>query len=179
MPVAAKTAAAREELAVAVISGFHVDDYCLPAFRDAVKLLTDCLDGSRITDFSAIAPGDFVARVPPKIRSESASQSLKQIPVYQISAVGGDFDDEGELVHTGQQDHLYFEAGVCYLLDLNSGAPHFEESSDFRAGMVGCFEAREIGRVKEKYRGLDEDLRGILFGIPGERVTLSPTTSSG
>ena len=91
---------------MAVISGFHVDEYCLPAFKSVVKLLFQCLAAEKITDFLTIAPGDFVARVPPKISSEQASQQLRQIPVYQIKAVGDDLDENGQLVRTGQSDHL-------------------------------------------------------------------------
>jgi hypothetical protein len=155
---------------MAVISGFHVDEYCLPAFKSVVELLADRLAAQKITNFLDIAPGDFIARVPPKITSEKASQVLNRIPVYQIEAVGDDFDDEGKLVRTGQSDYVYFEAGTCYLLDLSSGEPEFEESAEPLVGAMGCFEAREIGRVKEKHQGIDEYLKGILYKIPADRI---------
>jgi hypothetical protein len=156
---------------VAVISGYHVDEYCLKAFREAVKALQRRLEAVKVTDFSTISPGDFIARVPPKIMSDSAAGALRQIPVYQIEAVGDDFAEDGSLVRSDEPSYLYFESRVCYLLDLNPEEPRFEASSEFHAGAIDCFDGREIGQVKEKHNHLDEDLRGILYRIPAERVT--------
>lgn len=155
---------------MAVISGFHVDDYCVPAFRDAVRTLQERLSAEKITDFQSIAPGHLVARIPPKIKPEGKATLTVSIPVFHIKAVGDDFDDEGNLVRGGQSDYLYFEASVCYLLDLNLEKPRFQQSSESVAGVVSCFDAREVGRLRDKYRDLPEELKGIPYRIPAESV---------
>jgi len=155
---------------MAVISGFHVDDYCVPAFRDAVRTLRERLSAKKITDFQSIAPGHLVARVPPKIKPEGTATLTASIPVFQVKAVGDDFDEEGNLGRRGQSDYLYFEASVCYLLDLNLEQPRFEQSSESVVGVISCFDAREIGRLKDKHSGLPEELKGILYRIPAGNI---------
>jgi hypothetical protein len=155
---------------MAVISGFHVDDYCIPTFLDAVQALRERLGAEKVTDFLSIVPGDLVARVPPKITSEGTSKRLRPIPVYEISAVGDDFDESGNLVRGEESGHLYFESSVCYLLDLNSEEPCFKDSGESVEGTISCFDAREVGLLKEKHQHLPEELRGILYRIPAERV---------
>ena len=159
---------------MAVISGYHVDEYCLDAFREAVKALEARLDAVKLTDCGSISPGDFIARVPPKIRSDAKSGALRQIPVFQIEAVGDDFAEDGSLVRSEEPSFLYFESRACYLLDLNTEQPSFDLSHESHAGAVDCFDPREIGRVKEKHADLDDDLRGILFRIPADRVVCEP-----
>ena len=155
---------------MAVISGYHVDDYCVEAFRQAVSALRDRFGAEKVTDFSSISPGHLIARVPPKIRGEEQSGEIRPIPVYRIKMVGTDFDDEGGLVRTDEPGHLYFEASACYLLDLSSEDARFALSDESCEGVINYFEAREIGRLKEKYSCLDEDLKGILYRIHPDRV---------
>jgi hypothetical protein len=154
---------------MAVISGFHVDEYCVPVFKAVVRMLVEQFSAEKITDLGSISCGDLIARVPPKIRGEKAS-AIGLIPIYRIRALGDDFDEEGNLVSTGQGLHLFFEASGCYLLDLNSSEAHLEESREPHEGAVNCFEPRETGRVKDKYGELEEELKGILYRIPEERI---------
>ncbi len=153
---------------MAIISGYHVDEYCLQPFRDVVRMLRERFGAQKVTDFASIAPGDLIARIPPKITSDQRSAALRQVPVYRIDAVGDDVDEDGHLIRTGQSDHLYFEADSCYLLDLNLEEPVLEVSGEDQAGTIDCFDARDIGRLKEEDAALDEDLKGILYRIPAE-----------
>jgi hypothetical protein len=155
---------------MAVISGFHVDDYCLPAFREAVSRVVEQLGGEKVYDFAAIKPGDFIARVPPKIVSDNATERFKEIPIYRVLTIGDDFDEEGKLVWKEPTEYLYFEMRACYQIDLNSAEPVCSPSNEFEVGTIGCFEAREIGAVKAKYEDIEDVLKGILFRIPSERV---------
>ena len=155
-----------EGRAVAVISGYHVDEYCVQAFTEAVRMLQERFGAQKVTDFATIAPGDLIARVPPKIVSDEKSGSRRQVPVYRIQAVGDDFDENGDLTRTAQSDYLYFQADRCYLLDPSAQEPLLEVSDEYQAGVVDCFESRDVGRVKETHAGLDEDLKGILYRLP-------------
>jgi hypothetical protein len=169
MAAEARARPPEEVRSMAVISGFHVDDYCVPAFTDAVKMLLERLAAEKVTDLLDIAPGDFIARVPPKILGEGAKR-LRPVPVFEIKSVGSDFDEEGNLVRGEQSEFLYFEASVCYALDLNSDEPRFEESSEPVVGAINCFDAREIGQVKDKHGNLPEELKGILYKLPDPGV---------
>jgi len=155
---------------VAIISGYHVDDYCLEDFRKAVRRLIERLAAEKITDFAAIRTGDLVARVPPKITSGETAGRIRSIPIYRICALGDDFDSNGDLVHTGQSDHLYFQADCVYLLDLNEEEPALEVSGEHDAGAVDYFDARDLGRMLEQHAELAEDLKGILYRVPTEVV---------
>jgi len=157
---------------MAVISGYHVDDYCVGAFRRAVGILREQLGAEKVRDFASIGPGDLIARVPPKISGDATSGAVKQIPVYAIAVVGGDFDDEGNLVSVEGCDHLYFQASACYLLDISTSQPKVEPSAESYDGMIDCFDGREIDRVKSKHEDLDDDLKGILYRLPAERLGL-------
>jgi hypothetical protein len=156
---------------VAIISGYHVDEYCVQPFRDAVRMLQERFGAQKVTDFASIAPGDLIARVPPKITGDQKSAALRQIPVYKIDAVGDDVDEDGHLICTGQSDYLYFQSDCCYLLDLNLAEPVFEVSSEHQAGAIDYLDARDIGRLKEEHAALDEDLKGIVYRIPPEGAT--------
>jgi hypothetical protein len=155
---------------VPVISGYHVDEYCVEAFRAAVGMLRERFGAEKITDFSSIGVGDLIARVPPKIRADQGAGAIKEIPVYLIGAVGSDFDDAGNLVPGGEADYLYFQASECYLIDLNSEESTLKQSAEAQEAAVNCFDARELGRIKPKYNDLAEDLKGILYRIPAERL---------
>ena len=155
---------------MAVISGYHVDDYCVAAFRSVIQVLLENLSAEKITDLSSISAGDFVARIPPKIRSDGESGALRTVPVYQIKAVGNDFSEDGSLVLNGQPDYLYFETNACYSLDLNAEEPRFERSDESHSGAIDCFDAREMGRLKEKHIDVPDDLKGILYRIPADRI---------
>jgi len=156
---------------VAIISGYHVDDYCLEDFRKAVRMLKERLAGEKVTDFAEIATGDLIARVPPKIASGEKGGEIRRIPVYRICALGDDFDSNGDLVRTGESDHLYFQADCVYLLDLNADEPTLEISGEHDIGAIDYFDARDLGRMLEEHADLAEDLKGILYRVPSEGVT--------
>jgi hypothetical protein len=158
---------------MAVISGYHVDDYCVGAFRSVVRALNEHFSSERVTSFADISPGDLIARIPPKIISEGAAKVLRSVPVYRIKQVGTDFDEEGRLVRTDEPGFLYFEAIACYDLDLNGEKPSFSESAEPCEGAINCFDGREIGQVKEKHQHLEEDLKGILYRVPPDRLQLA------
>jgi len=168
---ASKPPAGRRGEFVAIISGYHVDDYCLQGFKKAVRVLKERLAAEKITDFANIGTGDLIARVPPKITSGEKAGEIRQIPVYRICALGDDFDSNGDLVHTGESDHLYFQADCIYLLDLNAEELTFTVSGEHDAGAIDYFDARDLGRMMEQYGDLAEDLKGILYRIPSEAVT--------
>jgi hypothetical protein len=157
---------------MAVISGYHVDDYCVGVFRQCIRVLKDRFGAEKVTDFSAISPGHLIARVPPKIRGEQQPAEARLVPIYRIKAVGTDFGDDGGLVRTGDPGYLYFEASACYLLDPMGEEAGLARSDEPYEGIVNCFDAREIGRVKEKHSHLDEDLKGILYRIPPEQLRI-------
>ena len=159
---------------MAVISGYHVDEYCVEVFRQAIKALKDRFGAEKVADFSAISPGDLIARIPPKIRGEEQPDEIRPIPIYRIKTVGTDFDDDGGLVRTTDPGYLYFEASDCYLLGFTSEEARLARSDEPYEGTINCFDAREIGRVKEKHSHLDEDLKGILYRIPPERLRTDP-----
>lgn len=155
---------------MAVISGYHVDDYCVPVFRQVVKALRDRLGAEKITDLLEVRPGDLIARVPPKIGGADAPDQPRPVPVFRIRTVGQDFDESGNLVLTSGADYLYFEADQCLLLSFSAGEPYVGPSDDVSEGAVDCFNAQDVGRVEEKHQGLDEDLKGILYRIPPDRL---------
>ena len=155
---------------MAVISGYHVDDYCVPVFKQIVRAMRDCLGAEKIADLSEVGPGDLIARVPPKIGSADAPDQSRPVPVFRIRAVGQDFDESGKLVLTGDQGYLYFEVDQCLLLSFPGGEPHVGPSDDVSQGTVDCFNAQDVGRVEEQHQGLDEDLRGILYRIAPDRL---------
>jgi|GEM_PF-2473938 len=155
---------------MAVISGYHVDDYCVPAFKSTISKLVDQLGAVKLTEFAAISPGDLVAAVPPKIRSDSAKAELVPIPVFRIKSVGTDFADDGSLVRNGDTDYLYFEVSEAYLLDLNSDKPRVEPATESYEGAINCFDARQIGQLKPKHDDIDDELKGTLYRIPTDRL---------
>lgn len=157
---------------MAVISGYHVDDYCVGAFRRVLGALSDHFSAEKVTAFADISAGDLIARIPPKIMSEGAAKVLKSVPVYLLKHLGTDFDEEGQLIRTNESSFLYFEATACYDLDLNGEEPVVTESAEPCEGAINCFDGREIGQVKEKHEDLDEDLKGILYQIPADRLQL-------
>jgi hypothetical protein len=157
---------------MAVISGYHVDDYCVEAFRRVVGTLTERFSAEKIMTFADISPGDLIARIPPKIMSEGAAKMLKPVTVYAVSQLGTDFDEEGRLIRTSEPGFLYFEATLCYDLDLNGEEPVISESAEPCEGAINCFDGREIGQVKEKHQDLEGELKGILYRIPADRLAL-------
>jgi len=154
---------------MAVISGYHVDDYCVPAFKSTIARLVEQFSAVKLIDFASISSGDLVAAIPPKIRSDSAKAELVPIPVFRIKSVGTDFADDGTLVRTGDTDYLYFEVSEAYLLDLNSDQPRVEPATEFYEGAINCFDARQIGQLKPKHDDIDEELKGTLYRIPTDR----------
>lgn len=155
---------------MAVISGYHVDDYCVPVFKQVVEALRERLGAQKITDLSEVCPGDLIARVPPKIGGADAPDRPRPVPVYRIKAVGHDIDENGKLVFASDPGYLYFEAGQCLLLTFLAGEPHLEQSADVGDGVIDCLTAEDAGRVKEKHQCLEEDLKGILYRIPADRL---------
>ena len=151
------------------ISGYLVDDYCVKAFKDAVEKLKECLGAEKVMDFSAIDSGDFIAKIPPKIK-ESEGAKFNLIVIYQIAQVGNDFDENEGLVmdKSMETEFLYFEAADCYHLDLNNW-PSIEGPSEV-ADSTNYIEARDIGLLKEKYQELERALKGIVYKIPRERL---------
>ena len=157
---------------MAVISGYHVDDYCVEAFRRVLKALNECFSAEKVTAFAEISAGDLIARIPPKIMSEGAAKVLKPVPVYVVKHLGTDFDEEGQLIRTDESSFLYFEATACYDLDFNGEEPVVTQSAEPCEGAINCFDGREIGQVKEKHQELEDDLKGILYRISGDRLQL-------
>ncbi|MBN1458748.1 MAG: hypothetical protein JXA57_04375 [Armatimonadetes bacterium] len=155
---------------MAVISGYHVDDYCVEAFRRVLSTLTERFSAEKVMAFADISPGDLIARIPPKIISEGAAKVLKPVPVYLVKQLGTDFDEDGQLIRTEEPSFLYFEASACYDFDLNGEEPVVTESAESCEGAINCFDGREIGQVKEKHQDLEEDLKGILYRIPADRL---------
>ena len=151
---------------MAVISGYHVDDYCVPMFRQVVTALRERLGAQKITELSEVRPGELIARVPPKIGSTDAPGQLRPILVFRIKAVGQDLDENGKLVFTGDPSYLYFQADQCLLLNFVGDEPRVEQSHEASDEAIDCFSAQDVGHVKEKHQGLEEDLKGILYRIP-------------
>ena len=151
---------------MSVISGYHVDEYCVQAFREAVRVLQERFAAEKVTDFADIAPGDLIARVPPKIIGDQHASGPRPVPIYRILAAGDDFDENGQLISTGQSDYLYFQADSCYLLDVSAGEPRLEQSGEHDPGLMDCFDARDVGRVKDQHAHLEDDLKGILYKLP-------------
>ena len=150
---------------MAVISGYHVDDYCVGAFRSAVRALNEHFSAEKVITFADISPGDLVARVPPKILAEGAAKVLKPVPVYLIKQVGTDFDDEGRLV-------------------LDDGMLHaIEKKTEYGRQLLHQSWIAYEFRTLQMLRGAGADVpepyvmahNAILMGFVGDRQTCAPT----